>query len=677
MLNKSSPAIVIAFVVFLSCFLLATAFLLERLPRVSSDVRSLFPGSSANLDAFERHSELFGDYLHDVVVVDLSAVAKDRTEAILYELEERLLELEGVSEVISPSASLSSRFRSPLPLKNSKFARFLVKIEGELSDEQRVQLNTAINTQLKDFHVLHPARAGAFFVSESVAEVIGRETASRVPITIAVLFVVAALMLRNLLHALIVLLSPGVGVLWTVLIAAIADYRLGPISQLMPPFVLAVGASYSVHVASRLIHSDATQRAKTLAELRRAVSVAASTTVVGLLSLRFMDIQAIDEFALFSSIGIALSAWAALHLTPALLKYCIIPEAAVSTLGSHGIAKPRSVVLVLLITVVSGLGITRIVVHTNPKMFLPRTSWERQQLEAAEAAFPGNRMLSLVFERSGMPLQERHFDLIARVAERIQGYDTIFSTVCDRDFKPFRQLRQEFALTDSRGDGPASITLPNGEASRIIFETALEGAPLLTLVESIERDVEQLLSQEGDFSFSVSGIELILAEQTSSIVRGILKSLLFTLGIVACMLFFFFRKLSIVAIGLVPNIIPVLTVLGMIGLLYEHINLGASLVGAAALSIAVDNTFHFLLTWTETKKTEGQKGAILRTQEHCFPSFMTTTCILTAGFLTMAFSEVLPVQQFGLLLSITLGIGLLADTLVLPYLVEKVEGKSV
>jgi predicted RND superfamily exporter protein len=122
-------------------------------------------------------------------------------------------------------------------------------------------------------------------------------------------------------------------------------------------------------------------------------------------------------------------------------------------------------------------------------------------------------------------------------------------------------------------------------------------------------------------------------------------------------------------VGLVPNVVPLVLVFGLLGHLYGEVNFGAALVATAALSIAVDNTFHLIVSWTARGALREDIEAAL---QECLPAFQTTAMVLFAGFSVLAFSQTIPIQQFGLLLCCTLLVGLFADITILPLLLRHI-----
>ena len=168
----------------------------------------------------------------------------------------------------------------------------------------------------------------------------------------------------------------------------------------------------------------------------------------------------------------------------------------------------------------------------------------------------------------------------------------------------------------------------------------------------------------------ITSLELIMAEQTNNIVHGLVKSLLLAIGLVIFLLYLIFRNIKIALIGIVPNLIPLLCVFGLLGFTIQSLDFGSCLVAASALGIAVDNTFHFLLCWKgqASRNQNSLLAASRQAVEHTFIPFCITSAALIVAFSMMLFANSMPVAHFGLLLSVTLVVGLYADLIVLPYL---------
>lgn len=133
-----------------------------------------------------------------------------------------------------------------------------------------------------------------------------------------------------------------------------------------------------------------------------------------------------------------------------------------------------------------------------------------------------------------------------------------------------------------------------------------------------------------------------------------------------CMIFLF-RSLPIGLIAMVPNVIPPAFASGIMVLLGIQYDVGTILVMSVVLGIAVDDTIHFLTTYTELKK-EGQPTleAIIGVFDRTGSSITLTTVVLVSSFSLAFFSQFIPYLNFGLMTATSLSLALFADLMLLP-----------
>ncbi|MCB0358842.1 MAG: MMPL family transporter, partial [Bdellovibrionales bacterium] len=509
-------------------------------------------------------------------------------------------------------------------------------------------------TDLATAHAsLDARRDGAFFLSQAATASIESESRRLVPLCILVLYGITVLLFRGPLIALRVLLAPLLALLSTLAVAAAINIPLGPLSQLVPSYLLIIGTSYAVHVASRLRSCGTTDWKETTA----AILLAAATTIIGTLSLVLLNAREALRFSLLSSAGICLAALFALTLTPIIIRTSGPPLLFASIRGTR--TRPRTAGAAIVAVLVVSLGTLLLHVHTAPQMFLK----EKAVSTHASAVFPGNHWLSLTFEGvspSELDHLANRFDALEARVARLEGVVSLLSPL---QFHRYHQSLPAFFGERQDDFGPASINALDRGAFRLLIEMQVEGAELLHLADEIRSAVREELPS---LNSAVSSPELIMAEQADDLIRGLLASLACTGIIIAIILWSITRSLRVTAIGLLPNVLPVLFMFGAIGILFGALNLGTALVASATLAIAVDNTLHFLLTY----KSAPHSSAV-ETLNTVLPAYLTTTAVLVGGFAVLVVSEILPIYQFGLLLASTLTVGLVGDAVILPWLIER------
>ncbi|GAB5402313.1 MAG: MMPL family transporter [Aureliella sp.] len=129
------------------------------------------------------------------------------------------------------------------------------------------------------------------------------------------------------------------------------------------------------------------------------------------------------------------------------------------------------------------------------------------------------------------------------------------------------------------------------------------------------------------------------------------------------------RSLKLAAFALVPNALPILLVLGMMGWFNIQVNMGAAMIAAVSLGLSVDSSIHYLLHIRRQRRAgKSQREALISAQENVGLAVVLATLALIVGFLSLCSSEFVPTVVFGSLASLTMLGGLLGNLIVLPIL---------
>ena len=648
-------------------------FIRNVTPSFNGDFRSLFPNDSPTLSALTSEEEHFGRLAVDVVVVSLQPAAR---EALPY-LEDDLLDILGVVSVTSPLTS-ESRWGETLGLisADGQWGKLLVEVDATLSDKESLELNRNIAETFTHYPELKSARSGLFFLTQHVTELVTAETYFLVPLAGAVLLVFLATLFGSIRLALEVLLAPAISIVWVALGYTLLGRSFGPISQLLPSFLLAVGTSYSVHVAVRILEGPLEKRRETMQELARALALAALTTTVGLFSLVFLDARGVSEFALSAACGVLLAAALSIVLTAPLAHRRKMahqgsdsPEKTLYRLSPEGASKARYALPLLALALLLAPGLSKLAFSTRIDSFLPAHSSEREEIERIEALFPGSHVLSVSVKHRARALTVSELEMLAELKEKLLALSNVERVIASADF-----LGEELLGGMGSEFGPSALAATDGAMARMLIGTPLSGRRLLQLKAQVEKVVNtfSVTRELSEFEFSITSVELILAEQAEAMLAGLVKSVVLTFALVFVLLVVTFRSLKVACIGMLPNALPLASVYGLSGYLFDEMNVGTAIAGVTALSIAVDDTFHLLLCWRE-KLRAGNRGreAAVAAIKTAFGAMLTTSLVLASVFFTLSSSELEPVRHYGGVIGAMLLVGLVADIVVLPFLLGR------
>jgi len=153
-------------------------------------------------------------------------------------------------------------------------------------------------------------------------------------------------------------------------------------------------------------------------------------------------------------------------------------------------------------------------------------------------------------------------------------------------------------------------------------------------------------------------------------VKNLGISIALAICVIALMMALLFKSSRMVGIALLPNLFPLLFTAGFMGWLGIPIKPSTILVFSIAFGISVDDTIHFLAKYRQELnfKAWNIKHSVMLALKETGVSMMYTSIVLFFGFLMFAMSEFEGTRYLGLLVSITLGVAMFTNLLLLPSL---------
>jgi len=122
--------------------------------------------------------------------------------------------------------------------------------------------------------------------------------------------------------------------------------------------------------------------------------------------------------------------------------------------------------------------------------------------------------------------------------------------------------------------------------------------------------------------------------------------------------------------AILANVLPVALALLAARALGFALDAATVMVASVVMGIAVDTTFHLLLSVRRRRATDfGQKRAVLRVFAQVGDAAFASAVVLTAGFGALAFADFAPTARFGLASAIGVAVALAADLVVVPAIV--------
>ena len=158
-------------------------------------------------------------------------------------------------------------------------------------------------------------------------------------------------------------------------------------------------------------------------------------------------------------------------------------------------------------------------------------------------------------------------------------------------------------------------------------------------------------------------IESLLDDQWSS---SILAASVLTLIMAVA-----YRSMTIGLISLVPNLMPILLVIGVMGWLGLPVNIGTALIASVSMGLTIDSSIHFLSGLERGIRSGLTYAEALRaTHQSVGSALIFANLALIVGFLVLTLSNFVPLIYFGALVSVAMLGGLIGNLVILPLLLR-------
>ena len=138
------------------------------------------------------------------------------------------------------------------------------------------------------------------------------------------------------------------------------------------------------------------------------------------------------------------------------------------------------------------------------------------------------------------------------------------------------------------------------------------------------------------------------------------------------MLAFLFQSWKLALIGILPNIIACITILGIMGLASIPLDLMTITIAAITIGIAVDNCIHYVYRFKESYLiTNDYKKTVLVCNQSVGKAIRSTSMTIIVGFSILIFSNFWPTIYFGIFTALAMLIALIGSLTLLPILIVK------
>lgn len=675
--------------------LLATfplVYWLAHAERSNNDIETWLPENTAVRQNYEKFKADFG--VEEVVVlgVDPNAVGDDMVEAVAARLDA----LPGVRECITPQR-LMSRMRSlgvPEAEARERITGQLLGEDGKLAGiviglnehgtEHRQESVAAIREAIDYCQLERPdiALTGSpVLVTE--LDRLGSPEASHTFFALTLLICLGLLKYSigdwKLSLSLLGVTIWSIYLTKSVVLACGGEmnFIMGALSVMVMVFTLTISVHYLDYFTEARDRGVPDPLRYAFKESFKPGVLSTITTLLGLLSLNVSHILPVRQFGYAAALGAVVALIVAFAVTPALV--VVWPDRTVSAerrwfdfaQWGRWVARRRAPLLAasLILTIVAGIGLTRLAPHIDPVDFLQKSNPVAMDLRHVNEHLTSIGSVEVVVDTG---LEERPFVEKMLQVRRIQAKIDAHPAV--RHSFSVASLFPDQLPDDMLGSAQLfSKALDQGSGSGYLAQNQR----LWRITTRVGRDWKSnavcnaLQEQLADEPVTLTGVSPLINDAQQEIFSSYWQSLTMALVTISVVMVVSLRSITAGLIAMAPNIVPIWFVFGFVGYIGMPVDIGMMMTGSIAIGISVDCTFHYLVKYQEEfRKGMSSVEASCAALAHTGKPLMESTVVSSLGMLALCLSRFTPTSRFGWLMAALMLVSLVGELIIMPALLS-------
>jgi len=552
--------------------------------------------------------------------------------------------------------------------------------------------------------------AGSPMLVSAISDLIAADLIRLIPISFIVIALVLLLGFRSKRGVILPLLTSAVAVIWTMGLMALTGYQMTMISNNIPILLLAIGSAYAIHVLNRIAQVRETEPERVmiiaLTYILPPVALAAVTTMIGFVSFIFgAYLTMIRDFGIFTALGTMFSAILSLVFIPAMIAVfrnkkinsSLKPPLEKRSYLSEFILTPLRVLLFkhpwylfsawMFLILASTGGIFLIKRNVNIQDYFRAGNPARIAEQIMEKKFGGTKPIFVVF--TGDMQNPDVLKTMLKTQEHMQKSPDILTTqsVADLIVQLSAGLGEGEQIPDDQDKIEQLWFLIDGNEmlDRLVTADLTEGIIISKFIspddkvkKAFGRYMEKFISENSteECQIRITGMPFIDVTMSTSLLRSQIGSLSIAVVFVIFIVGLILRSLFKGLLATIPMIAAIIILFGVMGFTGIPLNMATVLVASVVLGIGIDYSIHVMSNFNFwINFGEDIHKAIGDTIMISGKAIVINVFSVTTGFLVLLFSEMVPLQYFGLLIGLSmLGSGLAALTL-LPVILILINRK--
>lgn len=591
-----------------------------------------------------------------------------------------------------------------------------------MSDPQNREMMAAIEEILQK-HVatdVSVAVSGLPAIIDYLNLTLEKDLSTIIPLLLLVVLIFLGLMFRRFSGVLYPMVIFLMSLLSTISLMASFDIPMTSITTILPSFIFVVSVSDAVHILALFFpyYQKSGDRKQAIIKAMKhsglAVFMTTLTTAAGLFSFIAAEVAPVADLGIVAPIGIFIALIYTILLLPALLSlFPLKHKGGINrtnrvfdslcsriTAFSHNNRPVIFIVFsILLLLSLGGIGQLKFS-HKLLNWFKPDTPI-RVATELLDTTMSGTISLDVIIdtEKADGLYDPAFIRNLEKISEKLEDYRhegvhvgkvLALNTVIKETHRALHNnnldfytlpeetqlIAQELFLFQMSGsDDLEELVDQQFSKTRLTMHLPYRDTNQYDhFIHFLERELERHFPEE---KITITGVNALFVEILNNVMATMLNSYGLALALISLLMIFMLGKLRMGLLSMIPNVFPILVILGCMGWFGIPLDLGTILIGSIAIGIIVDDTIHFLHNYGRYHDLYADPmAATKKTLTSVGRAMLITSVVLIAGYLSYLFSDLTINQDIGFLIAATVFIALVTDFLLLPALLSMVYGKK-
>jgi uncharacterized protein len=559
--------------------------------------------------------------------------------------------------------------------------------------------------------------AGAPTASSTIVQLLLSDMGKYMMVSVAVILLLIGVFTRRYESSILAAVVIALTLFSTFGLMAISGVAIKPPTQVLLSIILVASICELIHITTafflRLQKTQCKRTAllDTIEHSAVPVMFTTLTNAAGLFAFCASDLAPIADLGWFGAMAVLMAMLITWVVVPIVVRILPIkpkrsnwggtleraPRWAVHLATFSGRHRGLMVLMSLPVLLILLFGVTKVRFEHNSLLWLPEHNSVRVATQEIDHVLGGTVNLEVVLDTGKeFGVQDaaflRDLEIAAReLPQSIHSDVQVGKVVSVVDV--LKELNQglhgggaeQYRLPDARMIGQAFVLFENSSSNALPYLVDsnyqktrvtirvpwLEASLYTDFISKVENYFTQRMG--GGVAVQATGIMALIACTSTAVMQSLASSYFGSLILIPLLMILLLGSVRMGLVSMVPNVLPIVMVLGLMGYLHIPLDTFSMMAGSIALGLIVDDSVHFFHTFANAYRRRADvEYAITATIEETGRSIVNASFTLASAFGTYMFAAMNNVRDFGLVMVLTILLALLSDLILSPALLSMV-----